>query len=96
MTSPDDRRMTALELRLDAIDQHGTRGLEGMRAQVGVLQRDVGKVESGVDRMETTLQAMQLTLAQIRPRNPWPTFIAYCGIMTPMYALVIDLITHNH
>lgn len=64
-------------------------------AQLGQVQRDMGKLESSVDRVETAVQAIQLRLAELRPRSPWPQLLAYTGLILPMYALVIDLIARG-
>jgi len=87
-----ERRMTALETRVESIDQHGTRGMESIRTQLGGLQRDLGKVESATDRIETLAGAMQLQVAGLRPARPWPAILAYLGALIPMYVLVIDLV----
>lgn len=91
----EERRISALETKLDSIDQHGTRGMEAVRSEIGVMQRDMGKLESTVGRMEANIQTMQLSLAALKPRSPWPALVAYTGIIVPMYALVIDLIVQR-
>lgn len=87
-----ERRIAAVEARLETIDQRGTRGMEGVRAQLGGVQRDLGKVESVVDRIETSVSGLQLQISTLKPARPWPAIVAYAGILLPMYALVIDLI----
>jgi len=89
----DEQRFTGLEARIDSIDQHGTRGMEGVRAQIGLLQRDLGKMESSVDRIETAVQSMQLEMARTRPGiGAWVRDLA---LIAPMYALVVDLIVRG-
>jgi hypothetical protein len=87
-----DRRITALETRLEQIDQRGTRGMEAVRAQLGGVERDLGKVESAVDRIEGAISTMQLQLAALRPPRQWPAIVAYLGVLLPLYVLVIDLV----
>lgn len=90
------RRINGLEARMEQIDQHGTRGMESVRTQLGLVQRDMGKMESAVDRVETAMQSMQLQLAGLRPRSWWPQMLGYLGIIVPTWALVIDLIARQH
>jgi len=86
-----DRRMTALETRMEYLDQHGSRGLDSLREQVGSLQRDMGKLEATTGRIEADVQSMSLTLVTLKPSRQWPAIVAYLGLLLPMYALVIDL-----
>jgi hypothetical protein len=89
----EDQRMAGFEARLEQIDQHGTRGMEGVRAQLGQVQRDLGKMESSVDRIETAVQTMQLEMARTRPGlGAWVRDLA---LIAPMYALVVDLIVRG-
>lgn len=89
----DDHRITELSARIDQIDQHGTRGMESVRAQLGGLERDLGKLESSVGRIEAVLQAVQLEMARTRPGlGAWMRDVA---LITPMYALVVDLIVRG-
>ena len=86
----DEQRFAGIEARVDSIDKHGTRGMESVRAQLGQVQRDLGKMESAVDRIETAVQTMQLDMARTRPGlGAWVRDLA---LIAPMYALVTDLI----
>jgi len=88
----DDLRR--LEVRVDQIDQHGTRGMESVRAQLGQVQREFGKMESTVDRIETVVQSIQLQMAASKTGlGAWVRDVA---LIAPMYALVIDLIIRGH
>lgn len=91
-----ERRFEQIETRLSEMDRHGTHGMESVRTDLGVVHRDLGKLESSVERIEKTLQAVQLGIAAMPKRTPWPAIVAYLGILLPMYALVIDLITRAH
>lgn len=65
MTDPEnDRRVTALESRVESIDLHGTRGMEAVRSQLNNQERLLGKLESGQDRLENAVTTIQLTLAK--------------------------------
>jgi hypothetical protein len=88
--SEEQQRIAALEARVDSIDQHGTRGMEAVRAQISGVQRDLGRVDSGVERLETAVQTLQLDIARHRPgAGAWARDVA---LIAPMYGLVIDLI----
>lgn len=77
-----DRRITGLETRVDAIDMHGTRGMEVVRAQLGAMGRDIGKVESAVDRVETGLATVNLQLAaQKGQRDTWARVLALVAVL---------------
>lgn len=88
-----ERRLAELEARLGEIDRHGTRGMEGVRIQLGQVQRDLGRVESSTDRTETALAAVQLQLAGMKPARVWPQLVGYLALLLPIYALVIGLLT---
>src|SRR5689334_8003326 len=52
------RRMTSVEQRLDFIDQHGTRGVEGIR-QVQVNQAgDLGEIKAGMESIRAKVDAI--------------------------------------
>lgn len=89
MTDADDnRRITALESRIEFMDTHGTRGIDGLRLQIATVDRDLGKLQG-------TVESMRAIVDKLRPQRAWPAVIAYVAIVIPMYALVIDLIARR-
>lgn len=80
-----DRRITSLEARVDAIDMHGTRGMEVVRATLGAMGRDLGKVESAVDRVETGLATVNLQLAaQKGQHDTWARLLAIMAVLAAL------------
>ena len=50
-----ERRIGNLELRVNWLDEHGTRGVGALQIQVTQLVRDVTKVEERLDRQDAEL-----------------------------------------
>jgi uncharacterized coiled-coil protein SlyX len=86
MTMPDyERRITSLEQRVDFIDLHGTRGIDGLRLQLTTVDRDLGKLQGAVNTLSETVN-------KLRPQRAWPAIAAYIVTVIPLYALVISLV----
>jgi DNA invertase Pin-like site-specific DNA recombinase len=75
------RRMEAVDRRIDHLDEHGTRGVDALRAAFTTLQRDLADHEA--------LHAEQAR-TQIASRR-WLIGLVV-GLITPLYPLLITLL----
>ena len=74
-----NRRVDALEGRVTALDEHGSRGMEGLRVQLVELAKDL-------TAMETTFAAFRIDLR----RSRYWLVGAYLGGLVPLYAFIAD------
>jgi hypothetical protein len=81
-----ERRMAAVEARVSAIDQHGTRGMEGVRVQLGGIERDLGKLETQLGLLSQAVNKIP------PPRSQWPLLLPMYGVVVAVLTLAIDLV----
>lgn len=86
LNSDTKRRLSQVEQRLDWLDQHGTRGVEGIRIQLTEQAHDIGTIEQRVTDVHAILDAMRSTRIG--------TFIAYALAIIPVYVLLFLSVTH--
>lgn len=80
------RRMTAIERRMDFIDQHGTRGVEGIR-QVQVSQAtDLGEIKASVQGMQNKVESIS--------QNSWRRSVSFAIAVAPLYILLFLSVFH--
>jgi hypothetical protein len=77
-TAEFDRRMTAVERRLDYIDENGSRAVNRLIFQVGELAKDVGSLESSV---------------KSAAGGRWATIITLAVALMPLYIMTITILT---
>lgn len=74
------RRLSAVEQRLGWLDEHGTRGVDGLRVQIVEQAKDLGKVEQHLAEMSTKLDGLRSGRAA--------QFGAYALAIIPVYVLL--------
>lgn len=74
------RRVTAVERRLDWLDEHGTRGVDGIRIQLTEQAGDIAAVQQSVKDLAASIQ--QTAASRVR------TFAAYLLAILPVYVLL--------
>lgn len=80
------RRMTALEQRMDFIDQHGTRGVEGIR-QVQVSQAgDLGEIKASVQLVTNKVESIVV--------GSWRRSLSFAVAVAPLYILLFLSVFH--
>lgn len=83
-----DRRVTGLENRLAWLDEHGTRGVDGIRLQIKDIAEDIGKVDARTEELGKKVDA--------RFANGWQRFLAYGLALLPIYVLLFLAVFSAH
>lgn len=78
--------MSQVEQRLNWLDEHGTRGVDGLRAQVTNQTTDIVEINGRLDKIEVKLDSA----ARVRSNQ----YIAYIISLLPIYVLLFMSLFH--
>ncbi len=76
-----DGRIDKVENRIDAMDQHGSRGVGALQVQVMELIKDVSALEA---RLSAELKSVRT--------NRWQLVGAFLAAVLPIYGLLIQIV----
>lgn len=85
-TKDIERRLSQVEQRLNWLDEHGTRGVDGLRAQVTNQTTDIVEINGRLDKIEVKLDSA----ARVRSNQ----YIAYIISLLPIYVLLFMSLFH--
>lgn len=74
------RRLTAVEQRVAWLDEHGTRGVDGIRIQLTEMAKDYGQAEGAIKVLSDKLDVIT--------GRGWQRFMAYGLALLPVYVLL--------
>ena len=72
-----DRRIDQVERNLTTLDEHGSRGLEGLKVQVGALSERVGHLDETFGEFRRDLKS-----------GRWQLIAAYIAGLVPIYVFL--------
>lgn len=81
-----ERRLDAIEQRLGWLDEHGTRGVDALRAQVTNQTTDIVEINARLDKIDTKLDSA----ARVRGNQ----YIGFAMALLPIYVLLFLSLFH--
>lgn len=85
-SSDIERRLDTLESRMAWLDEHGTRGVDSLRAQVSGQTADIGELKGRLDKIDGKIDSAS--------RQRMSQYIGLAMALLPIYVLLFLTLFH--